>query len=220
MVNTADDIVAAVRAGDLDGVRRLVRADPRLAAARDGAGLSAVLLARYHGQTEIAGALLAAGPALDIVEAAAVGRTERLRELLASAPDLARAYAADGFTALHLAAFFGQREAAATLLDHGAEVNAVARNSMRVAPLHSAAAGPHLALCALLLDHGADVHARQGGGWTALHAAAQHGHHELVDLLCAHGADRAARTDDGQTPADTAATAGYEGLAAALRADA
>ncbi|MDQ2985032.1 MAG: ankyrin repeat domain-containing protein [Actinomycetota bacterium] len=138
-------------------------------------------------------------------EAAALGRAERLRGLLDAEPELAAAWSSDGFTALHLAAFFGTPDAARALIDAGADVNAVARNSMRVQPLHSAAAARRTKTARLLVERGADVNARQEGGFAPIHAAAQNGDADLVDLLVAAGADAEARTDDGKSAADFAA---------------
>ena len=45
--------------------------DPALASARDESGLPVVLLALFHQQREAADALLAAGPELGVLEAAA-----------------------------------------------------------------------------------------------------------------------------------------------------
>ena len=60
--------------------------------------------------------------------ARALGYIDRLRERGAEDhwPGDA-AYSTDGFTALHFAAFFGKVEAARTLLDAGAVVNALIR---------------------------------------------------------------------------------------------
>ncbi len=213
----AAELFAAIQAGDAAGVRRLVAETPALAGARTGEGLPALLFALYRTQRESVEALLAASPELDIFSAAALGREDALGALLARTPELATAFSADGFTALHLAAFFGQAGAARLMLDAGAEVNAVARNPMRVQPLHSAAAGRHHAVCTLLIERGAGVNARQQGGWTPLHAAAQHGDRALAELLLAAGAEPAARNDDGLDAAAIAAASGHAELATLLR---
>jgi len=214
---SVDDLFAAIERGDLERVRALIAAAPGLAASSNAAGLSAVLSALYRGRRDIASVLLAADPDLDVFTASAVGDAARMTALLESQPELARAYAADGFTALHLAAFFGQTETAAVLLAHGADVNAVARNAMVVQPLHSAVAGAHREVSALLVQHGADVNARQQAGWTPLHEAAQHGDRALIDMLLAAGANPSATMEDGQLPADVAAAAGHAATAALLR---
>jgi uncharacterized protein len=163
---------------------------------------SELLEALYRSDHDTVEATLAEQPELTIFEAAAVGDTERVRELLSLQPDALADWSPDGFTALHLAAFFGRETVAATLLERGADVSAVARNPLRVQPLHSAAAGGHTAVARLLLEHGADPNARQEGGFVPLHAAAQARNDELYELLLASGADQDAATDDGRTAAD------------------
>jgi ankyrin repeat protein len=209
-------LIQAVEAGDIATVQRLLAASPGLAAARNAGGVSAIMLARYHGREDVLATLLAAGTDLDLFEAAASGGTARVRELLAAAPGSVTAMSADGFTALHFASFFGHAEAARVLLDAGAPVNAVAQNAMRVQPLHSAAAARHFAICALLVERGADVNAAQQGGYTPLHEAAQNGDRPLVELLLAHGADAGRVKDDGQTAAAIAAAFGRGEIAALL----
>ena len=122
---------------------------------------------------------------------------------------------ADGFTALHFAGFFGKAEAARTLIDAGAMVDAVSRNEMRVQPLHSAAAGRHIEVCRLLIASGADVNATQQHGFTPLHAAAQHGDDELVELFLSAGADPLHGTMPATRPADIAEAAGHVDVARA-----
>ena len=217
MANATTDIFTAIKEGDLDAVRRLVAANPGLARARNEQGISAVLFARYQFRMNVVGILLDARPELDIFEAAALGQTGRVAELMEADPALARAYAADGFTPLHLAAFFGHTEAARLLLDHGADLRALSRNHLANMPLHAGAAGRSHEVCALLVARGADVNARQHGGYTPLHEAAQNGNRPLVDLLLAHGADPLSLTDDGKTPAALAAEAGHQQIGALLR---
>ena len=161
---------------------------------------SELLEALYRGDRNTVEAILAERPDLTIFEAAAVGDAKRVRELLSVQPGAAAEWSPDGFTALHLAAFFGREKVAATLLERGADVSAVARNPLRVQPLHSAAAGGHTAVARLLLQHGADPNARQEGGFVPLHAAARND--QLYELLLASGADQDAATDDGRTAAD------------------
>ncbi len=182
------ELFDAIAAGEVDTVRRLVSDDATLAGCRNEDGVSARMVARYHGQTEIVGVLVDAGPELDVFEAAALGADERLDELLAHDRALVKARSADGFTPLHLASFFGHPQAARLLVERGADVGDVARNELKVQPLHSAAAARQLEIVELLLDHGADPNARQQGAHTPLDAARQSGDDALAELLLARGA--------------------------------
>jgi ankyrin repeat protein len=177
---------------------------------------SAILAALYARKPEEVDALLARQPDLSIFEAAALGRDDRVRELLASDPTLAKAWAADGHTALGLASFFGHATTAVLLLHQGAEIGAAARNPMNVQPLHAAVAARSVPVAMLLLDAGADPNARQQAGYTPLMGAASAGHAPLVTLLLDAGADPALRSDDGSTAADVARSHGHAELANAL----
>jgi ankyrin repeat protein len=211
------ELLAAVTAGDAARVGVLVAGDPSLASARGEDGLSAVMLARYRFDRAVTDILLAADPDLDVFEAAALGYVDRARERLLEDPAAAEALSPDGFTALHLAAFFGKAEAARLLLEHGARVDAYTRNPLANQPLHAAAAGKHVEVCRILLAAGADVNATQHGGFTPLHEAAQHGDVEMSELFLSAEADPAALTDAGETPGDLAAAAGHVDLARRLR---
>lgn len=213
------NVFEAIQAGDEGALRERLELRPEEAGARNDAGLSPVLQALYLGRAELLDVILDANPPLDVFDSAAAGRTRGLAELLEGEPGLARSYSPDGFTALHFAAFFGQREAAELLLDHGADTGAVARNpELTVQPLHSAAAGSHTEIVKLLLERGADPGATQGGGFTPLHSAAQNGDQGSVEALLEAGADPSARDDEGRTPADLARAAGHDDLAEQLSA--
>jgi len=179
--------------------------------------LSELIAAVYSGDQARIDELLAGHPELDVFEASALGRVQRLEDLLDAEPGLVAAWAEDGFTPLHLAAFFRHPEAARLLVERGALVDVVARNKdLEVTPLQSAAASREEETAALLLERGADPNVQQRGGFTALHAAAQNGDEPLAELLLVHGADPALTADDGRTAADFAREAGHEGLAARL----
>ena len=197
-----------IDAGDRDSLSAELDRDPDLAGERNADGLSPVLYALYNGKQELVQPLLDANPPLDVFDAAAVGRTRGLEELLDAEPELVTAWSPDGFTALHLAAFFGQEDAAKILVERGAEVSLVARNAnIHVTPLHSAAAGSHPGIVKLLLEHGADPNAAQDGGFTPLHSAAQNDDRESAEALLDAGADPSLANDDGKTPADLAGEA-------------
>jgi adenosylhomocysteine nucleosidase len=217
MATPSEELIAAVNADDATRVAELVAEDPSLAATRDLAGVSAVMLSRYRFNRATTEALLVADPDLDVFEATALGYIDRLREALTSDPASANAYSPDGFTALHYAGFFGKVEAARELIAAGAAVDAYTTNAFANQPLHAAAAGRHLEVCRLLLGAGADVNATQHAGYTPLHEAAQSGDVELAELFLSAGADPSATNEDGQTPAETAESAGHPDLAARIR---
>ena len=217
MATPAEELITAVNTDDAVRVAELVATDPTLASSRDLGGVSAIMLSRYRFDRATTDALLAVDPDLDVFEATTLGYIDRLHERLEEDHWRARAYSADGFTALHFAGFFGKPEAAKALLEAGAEVNAYSTNEQRVQALHSAAAGRHIEVCRVLIAAGADVNATQRLGFTPLHAAAQHGDVEMVELFLSAGADPSATTDDGATAADIADGEGHVDIARRLR---
>jgi ankyrin repeat protein len=208
----------SIEAGDDERALAMLRDDPSLASARDAHGVSALMRARYRLDQGLVDAVVAAGAALDVFEAAALGDVEQLRRRLDADPALATAFSADGFTALHFPAFFGGVGAASLLLERGADVDAHGRGWMTGTPLNSAAAGRHADVARALLDGGADADARQGSGWTPLHSAAHNGDLEMVDLLLARGADAAATNDDGATVLSMAEDGGNTEVMSRVRA--
>jgi uncharacterized protein len=209
-------LTAAITAGDVETVRALITERPEVASARDENGLPVILLALFHQQREVADVLLAAGPELGILEAAATGRADRVRELLANDPEARHARTPEGFTTLGLAAFLGGPEVVELLLQAGGDPDDDADNPARVRPVHAAAAARDAASLRLLLEAGADPNARQQSGFTSLHAAAHADEPELAQLLLDHGADPTLTTDDGRDAARIAADDGSERVAALL----
>lgn len=205
-MTTTDALFDAISTGNTTILDQILDADPTLVAVARG-GVSPLRMAAYAGHVELVERLADRGAHPDAFDAAALGDVDRLRDLLDADADMATAHAGDGFTALHLAAWFGHVKAAELLLARGADPEAVASNDTGLRPLHSAAAGGHTTIAHLLLDRGADVDARQHGGITPLHSAAHRADTEMVALLLSRGADPTAATDEGRTAADLTTSA-------------
>ncbi|MBV8865093.1 MAG: ankyrin repeat domain-containing protein [Acidobacteriaceae bacterium] len=193
-----------VKKGDLAAVRAALAEEPVLLDATNEAGQTSFLLAKYYRQSEVADYLLGLHPKLSIFDRCVAGQTESVLEQIDQEPALLEAHSSDGWTPLHLAAFFGRVELAKGLLNRGAVIGSRSTNAMKNTPLHAAAAGGQLELVKVLLDYGADANARQHGGWTALHSAAQAGNRGMAEILLARGADVSARADNNQSALDLA----------------
>ena len=153
----------------------------------------------------------------DIHAAAKGGDNDEVAAILSMDNRLTRAVDADGWTPLHLAAYYGHADVVETLLANNADVHVRSTNYMQNQPLHAAASGQRVETARLLLRAGADANATQSGGFVPLHSAAQNGDTALIELLLAHGAIVDARTDDGRTALALADQAGRSDAAALLR---
>ena len=151
-----EDLLDACRRNDLERVQALVTADPILLTRQAATGETPLLTALYHRSKETVSWLGCQSWSRTVFEAAALNDTDRLREILAADPAAADTYSVDGWTPLHLAAFFGAAQAADLLLSHGADHRRIARNTVSNTPLHAALAAKHLPLVERLLDAGAD----------------------------------------------------------------
>jgi len=211
------ELFDAIRAGDVTRVRGLLAADPGLVNRRNERGHSPVLIAQYHHKRDVVTVLLEAGPELDLFDACAVGRTERVAELLSRDPSQVNAYSGDGFYPLGLAAFFGHPATVRLLLTRGADVAQVARNPMQVQALHSAAAGKSFETVRLLVEAGAPVNAKQHKGWAPLHEAVLSRDVEMTRYLLAHGADPKQQNDEGKSAIGLAAEAGEAAILKLLK---
>jgi uncharacterized protein len=207
-----------IQTGATPEIAAAVEADPALIQARDSQDVSALQWSVYAGQPMVRDYLLAQlamhGVLLDVFEAATVGDSLRLEDILAADPGAAHSFSGDGWTPLHLAAAFGTPQAVDVLLQHGAQVDAVSKNPQRNQPLHAALAlGRNPDTVRLLLAHGADPNATQVGGFTPLFSAASAGRHDLVELLVEGGAHAQHRSDLEKTAADFARERGHAELA-------
>ncbi|MBI4472881.1 MAG: sigma-70 family RNA polymerase sigma factor [Acidobacteria bacterium] len=219
-------LLKAARSGDTARVKALLEADPRLIAARDPLGNTALIIAVNSGHHELARLLFDSGVQPDFHEAAAIGDTELVARLLDRNPALLNSFSREGFPALALAAHFGHADTVQFLLERSADIDLRSGHPLGVTPLHAALFGASLFgrtdASRLLIESGADVNLRRGGegwpraGWTALHYAAGCGFKELVPLILARGADVPAIDAAGNTALQVALQAGHLEIAKML----
>jgi ankyrin repeat protein len=189
----------AVGAGDVEVARSLLEAGADLEAQSDW-GATALDWAATLGASEVAELLLERGATgLDLVNAASLGKTERVAELLRAPFD----------PAAH------RRRAAPCEPDrHWPGSSAHQRGDALSDAFYSACRNGHLETARLLFERGAQVDARGVFGATALHWAAINGHVEVVRFLLDAGADRTARDAEfDATAAGWAAEGGDRDLA-------
>lgn len=101
----------------------------------------------------------------------------------------------NGTTALHIAAWTGNKDVAEILLDNKADTNIV--DSTGATPLLLAASQEHEDLVKLLLSKGAQVDAANNDGSTALMEAIWKDNVEITQLILAAGADTKKIKKDG-----------------------
>ncbi len=120
-------------------------------------------------------------------------------------------------TPLHLAAWLGNPELVAALLNRGLDANAKAEQGFT--PLHLAVLSNSARATKTLLDKGADANAKSGSGRTPLHFAAMRASGEIVALLLANKAERDAVSGQvgNGTDETSLSTAARFGNSAALK---
>jgi ankyrin repeat protein len=203
-------------ADDADGLKTAL-AGADLTRLHNDAGESLYRFALFHGHAAAAEAIKAHG-ALGLHDAALVNDVPRLVSLLKAAPWAIDLLSPDGWTALHLAGFFGSDAALETLLSLGANARIMGRAFEQNLAIHAACAGRRLGkeAFARLVAATGNPDALQKQGYTALMIAAGNGFDAAVDALLAAGADRTLKQAEGKTAADFARERGHAELAKRL----
>jgi uncharacterized protein len=177
---------------------------------------SAVLMALYMGDRDKAHTL-AAMLQLTLPELAAFGDLDPVSAQLHASPTSVADRSGDGWTALHLAGFFGYAGVCTLLLRAGASHAERATNAQGNTALHAAIAGRcEYDAIAVLLAGGSDPNAIDAQGYAPIHLAGSRGAQQVIALLLACGADAALRTREGKRAADIATERGHPEAAAQL----
>ena len=130
-----------------------------------------------------------------------------------------------GNTPLHMAAYRDAPDVVASLLAHGADIDATTdffslgpplTHYGGLAPLHNAAYRNSHAAVVALLEHGAHIDVRGHNGNSPIHDAADGNAAEVIMTLLERGADANARTRDNTTPLHRVADGTASDVVAAL----
>lgn len=163
MQSTANSLLRAVKASDVDQVRRLI-AQGADVNATDAAGDAPLVMAAYLGQVEITSLLLEAGASLTAVD-----------------PGMKA-------TALHAAAYAGRTDAARLLIEYGIDVDAQGPFNGYTA-LHDAIWQNNVETARLIVEAGANLSLRNHDGQTPLEMAKARGRRQIVAIIEQRQAD-------------------------------
>lgn len=216
--------------GDLEAVKRLVKADPSLLNAVDDRGRTPLHRACFGGSAEVVRYLLDQGAPVGQRDtsyqlsplhfAAWNGHVEVAKLLLSRGADL-NARERDNETALFYAAAEGHAPMAEYLLSRGADLNdTLSRVGNTVVSLALDRRKPEMVR--LLIEKGASVRMHPRGeypaNWTLMHTAAWEGGKEFIEFLASHGVPIDRKTTGGRTPLHNACMQGNIEGAKALAA--
>ena len=105
-----DDVFKAIDVADKDALKIILEGDPSLASSRSNDGLSAILFSLYIDKPELCEIILKFEPELDLFDLSALGAVGQISHLLATNDKAIHEFSGDGFTALHLACYFGKAD--------------------------------------------------------------------------------------------------------------
>ncbi|XP_027003320.1 ankyrin repeat and SOCS box protein 2 isoform X2 [Tachysurus fulvidraco] len=177
-----DPVVKAIREGDVDTLRGLIKkADCNL------------LMSNEYGW-------------IPLHEAAHFGQEQCIRALLRVQPGMINKRTPKDQTALLLAVTREKQECVACLLEKGADPDIA--NKDKETPLYKACEKENAAIVAMLLNHNAMVNKSCIQGWTALHEAVCRNNVEICEMLVKAGAKISTPNIYGITPIFVAAQSG------------
>ncbi|TGK33785.1 ankyrin repeat domain-containing protein [Leptospira gomenensis] len=217
------EIFQAIAGGLNSKVIGLLKRDPDLFQATTEEGITPVLFSLYYGKLDLSKEIFRMSPNKNLFEAVALGDWDETKRVIEEFPETINSYSKDGWTALHLASYFGHFEITEFLIRSGADLALTSKSKLSYGntALHSAIATGKKEIVSLLLERGADANSVQNPGQiTPLHvAASRSGSIEIIQLLLRKGADKAKVNSEEQTPYSIAIGRGNDPEASALKID-
>jgi len=217
----AHDIHDAVWEGDIEKVRSLLHANPKIVNEKDDRGRTPLFFAPMVIKILTTSTLIALGADIEakdaygdspLYHATVTGRQEIVELLVQQGADINEIM--EEGTLLSLAIYRGHFEVVKILITMGANVNLKMKNNETL--LHHAAEQGERIFIELLVNAGAEVNARTEYDVTPLHIASVYGHKEAVEELIVKGACINATSIFVGTPLHQANAAGHKKLITVL----
>ncbi len=213
---TRDEVFKAIDIADMAALKDILDKNPELAACHSNDGMSAVLFSLYINQSEITNLILSYEPALDIFDLAALGGTAQISALIAGNSKIIHEYNGVGFTALHIASYFGHADIVTLILENDGDIDKLTMDGSDLTALQSAISNLKYDVVDVLLKFKPNINVKMLGGFTPLMTAAAMGSKELVLKLIEHDADKALVSDDGRDAKAFAEAAGHQDIVTIL----
>lgn len=205
---TRDEVFKAIDIADMAALKDILDKNPKLASCHSNDGMSAVLFSLYINQPSITSLILSFKPDLDIYDLAALGGAAQISAVIATNPKIIHEYNGVGFTALHIASYFGHADIVTLILENDGDVDKLTMDGSDLTALQSAVSNLKYDAVDALLKFNPNVDVRMLGGFTPLMTAAALGSKELVLKLIKHDADITLVSDDGRDASAFALSAG------------
>ncbi|MCD4785141.1 MAG: ankyrin repeat domain-containing protein [Candidatus Eremiobacteraeota bacterium] len=219
------EMINAVKSGNVNKVKKLLKQNPNLAISRDDGSKGAIHKgknplhwAAIKGNGEIIMLILSAGADVNAKDKSGItplgysinwGKNNVTMILVKNKADVNMGNGIIGETPLHRAAAKGNNQVIMLLIDHGAVIDS--RTKSDATPLAFAVIKGKKEAALVLLKKGADVNAKDNKGTAPIHLACggMKDNDQIVKLLILKGAEVNAKNSRGFTPLHVSAFKGY-----------